>query len=385
MSIRSALHLSRVPAACFVIVGLFWGAFAAHVPDLKAQIGASDAVFGLVIFGQAAGLLTAMVLAPRLDRRLGRAGLQVAATALALAWLLPGWIVTPVGLFLVMLLLGATSGLLDVSMNARVSELEARHGRTLMNANHAMFSAGYAVAALASGLTREAGVPPAWVFGGISLLVLAIVPFLGMAPEVVEDDPAAPAGRYPAWPLLVCGAIVLVAFMSEATVEQWSALHIERTLGGGAAEGALGPAMLGLMMTLGRFSGQAVSDRFDDLWVIRVAACLSASGAIIAALAPGPAVAYLGFGVLGLGVSVIGPLGLALAGRSVHPRWRTDVIAKAAVMGFTGFFIAPIFMGGISEVAGLRVAFAAVAGILALALPLTLLASRLPAPAHRPA
>ena len=49
--------------------------------------------------------------------------------------------------------------------------------------------------------------------------------------------------------------------MTEATVETWSALHIERSLQGRAAEGAMGPAMLGLTMAIGRFSGQAVSPR----------------------------------------------------------------------------------------------------------------------------
>ena len=70
------------------------------------------------------------------------------------------------------------------------------------------------------------------------------------------------------WPILLCGGIVLIAFMSEATVEAWSALHVERTLGGGAAEGALGPAMLGLTMAFGRFSGQAVAERLREVHVL---------------------------------------------------------------------------------------------------------------------
>jgi MFS family permease len=158
--------------------------------------------------------------------------------------------------------------------------------------------------------------------------------------------------------------------MSEATVEAWSALHIERTLNGGAAEGALGPATLGIMMAIGRFSGQAVSERLSDYLVIVCAALLSAVGALIVAVAATPIIAYVGFGVLGLGVSVIGPLGLAIVGRLVAPKYRTEAISKAAVIGFSGFFLAPIVMGGVSELFGLRVAFACVAGLLMLLLPL---------------
>jgi hypothetical protein len=50
---------------------------------------------------------------------------------------------------------------------------------------------------------------------------------------------------------------VLVAFLVENAMEGWSALHIERTLGGGAAEGAFGPAILGLTMGIGRLSGRS--------------------------------------------------------------------------------------------------------------------------------
>ncbi|MFT5626477.1 MAG: hypothetical protein ACI8Z0_002987, partial [Lentimonas sp.] len=42
MSVLNALYISRRPAAAFVIVGLFWGCFAAYVPVIKDQLGASD-------------------------------------------------------------------------------------------------------------------------------------------------------------------------------------------------------------------------------------------------------------------------------------------------------------------------------------------------------
>ena len=78
---------------------------------------------------------------------------------------------------------------------------------------------------------------------------------------------------------------MLIAFMTEATVETWSAIHIERTLQGRAAEGALGPAMLGVTMALGRFFGQSVSQTFSETKVIIFATLVTAFVAILAALA----------------------------------------------------------------------------------------------------
>jgi hypothetical protein len=131
--------------------------------------------------------------------------------------------------------------------------------------------------------------------------------------------------------------VVLSAFMTEAATEAWSALLIERELGGRAAEGALGPAMLGITMSFGRFGGQVVAERLREVQVVVIAGSVAALGMFVAAAAPSPVVAYLGFGLFGLGVSVIGPMGLALVGKMVAPHFRTEAISRAAVIGFSGF------------------------------------------------
>lgn len=375
MRIISALTLSKRPAIAFVIVGLFWGCFAAYVPETKARLGVSDAVFGMLLLANAVGLVSSMWIAPKIDRLLGARGMQVAGLLFAIAFIAPGFANTPVLFAISMALVGAASGLTDVLMNARVSELEERHKRPLMNANHAMFSVAYAVAAIATGVMREMGIPPSQAFLGLVVIIATLSLFTYMEIEA-PAEPDANQGGYPLWPIVVCGTIVLLAFMTEATVETWSAIHIERTLMGRAAEGALGPAMLGITMAVGRFSGQAMSDRFSDTNVIFAATCITATGAVMAALAPSPFWAYIGFGVLGLGVSVIGPIGLALVGRAVPKHLRTEAISRAAVMGFSGFFIAPALMGMVSEVAGLRVAFGVVALFALCLLPLTMIARR---------
>ena len=136
-------------------------------------------------------------------------------------------------------------------------------------------------------------------------------------------------------------------------------------------------------MAIGRFSGQAVAARLSETAVVTAASLLSAIGALIAAFAPTTTIAYLGFGILGLGVSVIGPMGLALVGKLVAPHLRTEAISRAAVIGFSGFFLAPVLMGLVSEAFGLRVAFASVAGLILLVVPLALTLQRAPRPVPR--
>ena len=376
MYVLQALSLSRRPAVAFVIVGLFWGCFAAYVPEVKAGLGVNDATFGLLLLCNALGLVSSMFLAPRLDRILGARGMQIGSVLFAMSFLLPGFAPNALIFGISMAIVGAASGMTDVLMNARVSELEELHKRPLMNANHAMFSVGYAVSAMASGVAREAQIAPGMAFSYVALTIFLLSAFLYMPVRDSSKDAASAAG-YPFWPIVLCGLIVLVAFMTEATVETWSALHIERTLGGRAAEGAMGPAMLGITMAVGRFSGQAVSQMFSDTKVIILATLVTATGAAFAALAPTPFWAYVGFGILGLGVSVIGPLGLALVGKCVPNHLRTEAISRVAVMGFAGFFLAPTLMGMVSEFHGLRVAFLCASALSLMVIPLILLLRRL--------
>ena len=375
MQVFHALYLSRRPAVAFVIVGLFWGCFAAYVPQIKARLDVSDAIFGLLLLCNALGLVSSMVLAPRLDRLLGARGMQIGSVALTISFLLPGFATDALSFGLAMVIVGAASGFTDVLMNARVSELEQLHSKPLMNANHGMFSVGYAVAAILSGVAREAQIAPGPAFATLAATILILSIFLYMPPQYAASG-AGTGGRYPIKPIILCGLIVLVAFMTEATVETWSALHIERSLQGRAAEGAMGPAMLGLTMAIGRFSGQAVSQIFSETKVIILATLVAAAGGTLAALALTPFLAAIGFGILGLGISVVGPLGLALVGQKVPDHLRTEAISRVAVLGFAGFFLAPSLMGLLSDFFGLRIAFLAAAALSLTAIPLTFLLRR---------
>ena len=356
--LRDAIAIRR-PLAAFASMGLLWGAFAAQVPVLKRAIDATDAQFGLLLSMSAVGLLTALVLAPLVERRLGDLSLPLAMTFLPLMFLVPATAAMPAVFAAGMFLVATSSGLQDVLMNARVAEIEAAEGRSLMNLAHAGFSLAYAASAFATGFAREAGWAPGAVFGTILVLVaaLALTARQPVEPLAEHGGRAGLGWRVAA----LCGLLVLLAFQIEGSVEAWSALHVERTLGGSAAAGAWGPAMLGLTMGVGRLSGQAATRVAAPMSVALAAAGVTATGGLIAATAPSVRVAYLGFALIGLGVSVIGPMGIAEAGRRAAPGGRTAAVARTAVIGFGGFLVGPPVMGLVSGSFSLRWAIGLIA------------------------
>jgi MFS family permease len=374
------LALSRAPLAAFAAMGLLWGTFAALVPDTKAMIGAGDGAYGTVLLCSAAGATMAMILAPRIAAVLGRHALPAGTAAMGAAFFLPG-LAPDIWIFgVAMVLAGVTSGVVDVIMNARVSVIEAERGVHLMNLNHAAFSFAYAAGALATGAGRAAGLGPGTLLPAAALVAVALGVAAAEARGRVAPGRPAPPGSGRNWgaaPVLG-GLVILIAFLAENATEVWSALHIERTLGGSPAEGSLGPALLGLTMGIGRLGGQAVAHRMAEVRLLKWAAAVSAAGALLAAVAATPGAAYLGFTVLGFGVSVVAPTAFAMVGRRAGAAGRARAISQAAVLGYLGFFVGPPVLGFLSEWQGLRAAFAIVALALLAVWPLVARLGRVP-------
>jgi len=353
------LAYARPAIAAFAVMGVLWGTFAAVLPDLKAMLGVDERQLGLLIFLTPIAAISAMLVAPAFGAALGRVALPMAVALMAVAFALPGQ--TPVvWLFpLAMACAGAATGLTDVLMNARVAAMETQRGLHLMNLAHAAYSFGYAGGAVLTGLLRGAGWGPASVMG-----TMAAIGLVGAALTLerdgrigglrkAKDGSSLPLG----WVPVIGGGIVLIAFMTENAAENWSALHIEKTLGGSPEEGALGPAMLALTMGFARLGGQWLAGRIDPFLMLRAGAVVASIGALIVAQAGGPGVAYLGFFIMGIGASVLAPTAFSLVGQFSAPEARARAVARATLLGYFGYFFGPPLLGLIAGTFGLRFAF----------------------------
>ena len=205
-----------------------------------------------------------------------------------------------------------------------------------MNANHGMFSVAYALSAVATGAAREAGFGPVAIF--------ACVAVLGVAFGIWHADRPGRGRRGPhtrsaaARNARACRPAVrrdrpdrvLRRGRGRKLVGPACGAHASGRRGGRAA---FGPAILGLTMAAGRFSGQIAAGRFGDTAIITTGSVMACLGAGLAAAAQSPWAAYLGFGLMGLGMSVVGPMALALVGRIVPPSRRTAAVARGECHG----------------------------------------------------
>lgn len=359
------------PLACFMAMGIFWGAWAAVLPDIKVQVGASDGELGAAMIATGLGALPGMALSGRLWRHAGWWVLPAATAFFAMAALGPLAADSPGLLAITLLFVGAGSGGMDVAMNSAVSDVEVVHDRRLMYGAHALFSLGALVASLATGLARQAGAGPATVLT-VAALALAVAALGSMrvagaagaaTREAEQKVPAGPRSGPSLRTLASLAVLCALAFLIEDAVQSWSALHLERDLLSSPEIGGAGPAIFAGAMFLGRSAGQWLGARYSDRVLLTSGALGAAAGLVVAALTPTPLVALAGFAVAGAGVAMVAPALFARAGRLAGPQQRGTAIATLTSVGYLGFIVGPALMGLVAELAGLPAAIAVLAAL----------------------
>ena len=387
----SVLRPAATALASFFTMGVFWGAWAALVPEIQLRTAATPPELGAALLWAGAAALPAMFVTGRLWTRFGQSlvpatlalfGLVAIGPAIA-----PGVPALAVGLALV----GAASGALDVAMNAQVSQIEATTARRLMFLAHALFSLGVLLTSVAVGVLRTFAVEPLSILAvvAVTFLVLAAVAVFtyGRARDSKVDVPASAVAvtatnRVGREMLVLLGLLCAAAFLIEDAMVSWSALHLERTLDAEPAIGSAGPGLFAGAMFVGRAMGQAIGRRFSDRDILVGAGLIGAAGLSIVAVAPTSVIALGGLVVAGVGVSVVGPALFSRAGRLAGERGRGAAIASLTVFGYTGFIVGPPVVGLIAGATELRVSFATLAGLALATAVVSWLTVREAAPAH---
>jgi len=291
--------------------------------------------------------LPALLLAGRIahTRRL----VAVSMFGFAVAGTLPGLARSPLVLFLLLLLVGSVTGLLDVAINARASTLETGLGIRVMDGLHAGFSGGVLVGGIGAGLLRRGGAPPWAILLGVSCVILVA----GIGNLRPEQLPAPPPRRSRLERrLIVIGLVLAVGFLLENGLESWSALFLERGLGSGPGVSGLGPGLFAGSMLVGRVAAQRVR-RASVSGRMTFAGIAAAAGLALAATATHPAVALVGFVVAGGGLALSAPTLFGAAGRLGGGA----AISSVAALGYLGFLAGPPLIGAVAGATSLRGGF----------------------------
>lgn len=344
-------------SAVFLVLGMGFGAWAAALPGIKADLGLGDREISLALLALAAAstvmTLSAGWITPRLGT--GRAT-GLAAIAFAILASLPAWAGSLPLLVAFAALFGLANGLLDVSMNSHASDVERRWGAAIMSSFHGAFSLGGLVGAVIGGALLAMGLGPAgeMTVAGSLNLVLALLAFPALGRGVQPD--AHEAGL--AWPGRAAWGLCAIAFcclMLEGAVADWSAIYLTTVARLSEAAAASGYAAFSVAMMAGRFAGDVVVRHLGRRAVVVGGTALALAGIALSAAVPEGVAATLGFLLVGLGLSNVVPVVFSAAART--GRTAAAGIAAVASCGYVGFIGGPPLIGAVADATSLRAAF----------------------------
>jgi MFS family permease len=361
----------RVAVAVFYTFnGGLLGTWAAQTPAVMEQVGLSHAELGLALLALALGALGAFSLSARLCQRFGSAAATTGFGVLLAAAVLPLPLVTSPGwLFVALLVLGAGNGGLDVAQATQAIEIERRFGVHLLSRLHGLFS----LAGLAAALVTVASTRAGWSFhaqfwaSAVVCLIAAGLASPGLLRSTSPKREPRPGAPTPAArllrPLLAIGTIALCASVAEGSMTDWSAVFVVTHQGGSPATGALAFGAFAVAMSAGRFTGDHLRVRFPAGSLIIGCAAVATAGLALVVVRDTPPASIIGFGLVGLGVSIISPLAYAAAAArpAVDPG---RAVAVVATMGYTGFLAGPPVIGGLAQLTNLRWALLVIVGLL---------------------
>ncbi len=377
--LQNPVALNRAKLAVYFVfigAGIGFASWASRLPRIRDDLGLTPAALGLVLLSVAVGSLIALPSAGLIIHRLGAATSIVTTALLFAAGLTIAAVGVRIGVLPVvigLLLVGFGNGVWDVAMNVEAAVVEQHLGRSIMSRFHAGFSLGTVIGALVGAGMSALNV-------GVTVHLLIVVAFIATAvplatraflPAGTDDHDDARERDHPlrAWKeprTLLIGLFVLTMAFAEGTANDWLGIAAIDGYGASATLGALAFGMFLTAMTIGRWFGPSILDRFGRVPVLRISAAMAFVGLLVVVYGPNLGVAMVGTVLWGLGTALGFPVGMSAA--ADDPRHSAGRVSVVATIGYVAFLAGPPLIGVLGNQAGVLRALTVTAGLLAVGL-----------------
>lgn len=358
----SAAPLGRAKAsvtAAFMAHAVLFSSWAAHIPQVKAELGLSDGALGTALFGAPLGCVAATILShwtlPRWGSRrlvgVTIAGYAVAGVTIGLAGSL-WW------LFAALTLWGLFQGGLDVAMNTQAAAVERLAKSPIMARFHGMWSVGALLGAMTGAACVSAGIglTVQLAVTGVVVLIVGKALSRNLVPDLLPEEPAAsggPGGRWMTTGVAALGAVVFASFLCEGAAADWSAIYLRNVAGTSPGVSGLGYAAFTLLMVVTRMGAIRMHSRIPSRRLLPVLALFGTAGTITMLCTANPVLGVVGLAALGAGVALLVPTSFSAA---YSVSGAGSAIAIVAAIGWLGCLLGPPLIGFAADLAGLRTA-----------------------------
>jgi MFS family permease len=351
-------------AAMFLTNGAIFANLLPRFPEIKADLGLSNAAYGAAIAAFSAGALVSGLTAGALIRRFQSSRVGVAATlGIALFVFASAVAPTPVLFAIALFTAGAADSITDVAQNAHGLRVQRKYGRSIINSLHAVWSVGAILGGLMGAGAIALHVPRTThlAVSGIvfSIVVLIAYPFLLRGPDH-DDHPAAhtEGATKAGFAVYAALAALVVIAIGGAAIEDsgssWATLYLRDSLSAPAAIAAFGYVAMVSFQFVGRLFGDRLVDRFGERAVARAGGLVATVGMGAALAFPTVPTVIAGFAAAGFGSATLIPAAMHGADqlRGLRPGTGLTIVTWLCRVGF---LMSPIIVGVIADATSLRV------------------------------
>ncbi|NLU82679.1 MFS transporter [Rhodococcus sp. HNM0569] len=280
----------------------------------------------------------------------------------------------PVSLGVVLMMLGAASGCLDVAMNTAGLEFQRDSRAQVISRLHGGYSLGVLAGAAGGAWATHLQVSVLAHFVVVSvvlcpLIVGAAVHFpdaartashaAEFAAEVPGDRSRQTAGPCLSVVPVTVAALAIGALLLEGMVTDWSALLVGRDYDGGASVGAAVVVAFSVAMFVSRSAGDVLAARLGHRRLLATCSAVIAGSLLVGLAQPTATGVFVSLTVVGLASGPLFPLAVSLASE----RSRSTVAAAAAqvsAVGYLAYLAGPPMIGMVAGVWTLPVTVAVV-------------------------
>ncbi|WP_207343257.1 MFS transporter [Arthrobacter sp. E3] len=379
--------------------GLIFATWVSRIPAIRDDLGLTPGQIGLILLCMSLGSFVSVAASGLIVLRLGsklttRLGISIQTVGFMImglgATVFSETLVVGTGLVLV----GLGTGSYNTACNIEGAAVERALRRHIMPRLHGSFSIGTVVGAGLGALAASQHVPVL-----IHLCVMAVAVFIAvlvgtshyqadklLSTALMVDVSGVGEGRQKAaaakragkakiaaaWRdprTLMLGALVLGLGLAEGAAGDWVALAMVDGYQATPALGAIGYGIFVSAMTVGRFAGTVVLDKYGRVIVLRAGAALAVIGLGLFVFAPSKEVALAALVFWGLGSALGFPVAMSAA--SDDPEHAAARVSVVSTVGYGAFLGGPPLLGLLAEHVGVLHSLLAVLGMLVVAFFLT--------------
>ncbi len=349
-------------AALFFVSGFGFSSFASRIPSIQQNLHINEAQLGTALFAIPFGLICMLPLTGHLlSRYESRYGLMIGSFFYNVCLCLLGFVTNIWQLMIVLFFFGGSRNLMNIAVNAQSLGVQKLYSKSIITTFHGIWSITGFVGGALGGLMISHDISPAIHFEMVGIIcVLMMIIFFK---DTIKNDVRQPEEgakrvlfHFPKGALLKLGVLAFCCMTCEGIMFDWSGIYFQKVVHVSKHNITTGYVAFMCAAAIARFTGDWLVNKIGTRKVLQLCSSFAFVGFLISIAFPYLVSATIGFILIGIGISCIVPLIMAMAGRT-SGKSAGVAIASVSTVSYFGFLFGPPLIGYIAQAANLQWSF----------------------------